>query len=273
MSRTVKDIMRPGVITCSTNLPIGQVTRRLVEHEVHALFVEDDQGTIVGLISDIDLLAGEWLFTDEDSLKVLQAVTAGELMSTPVHDVTVDATFSTTAARMAREHIHRLLVRENDKPVGVISVSDIVGGLAVQKVVQRTVQEVMSRAIVVCRLETTLPAVARGMCDRHSRAVVVVDSSGAPKGIITGLDLIRFAEDDNMVYKTAAEVMQVPITILPNASLREAADTMITHHIHRLLVVDPDEPDAMPLGLISTSDIMAEMAQPESIWQPRDRSN
>jgi hypothetical protein len=42
---------------------------------------------------------------------------------------------------------------------------------------------------------------------------------------------------------------------------------MIQYHIHRLLVVNPDQPDSMPLGLISTSDIVAEMAEPGSVWR------
>jgi hypothetical protein len=42
---------------------------------------------------------------------------------------------------------------------------------------------------------------------------------------------------------------------------------MIQRHIHRLLVVDPDRPHSLPLGLISTSDIVAEMAEQGSVWQ------
>jgi CBS domain-containing protein len=57
------------------------------------------------------------------------------------------------------------------------------------------------------------------------------------------------------------------IAIHPTASLREAINMMIQHHLHRLLVVNPDQPDSMPLGLISTSDIIAEMAEPGSVWQ------
>jgi len=32
-------------------------------------------------------------------------------------------------------------------------------------------------------------------------------------------------------------------------------------------VVDPDQPDAMPLGIISSFDIVAEMSRPGSVWQ------
>jgi CBS domain-containing protein len=61
--------------------------------------------------------------------------------------------------------------------------------------------------------------------------------------------------------------MHTALTIDINASLREAADKMIQNHHHRLVVMDTDDPDAFPLGVISTFDIVAEMANPDSVWQ------
>ncbi len=266
MERMVRDVMHVGVITCPTSTTLGELTRRLVEHSVHAVFVEDERGTIIGVISDIDLLTGEWLFTDEESLRVLKSVTAGDLMSSPAASVEADVAVQQAAVQMADQHLHRLLVTEAGKPVGVISVSDIVRSLGHQEVIQRTVEEVMSRAIVVCRIDTPLAAVARGMSERRSRSVIVVESSGAPKGVVTGLDLMRFVGDNGFEQKMAKDVMRAPITISPEASLREAADTMISHRIHRLVVVDSNQPETMPIGLISTSDIMIEMAQTGSTW-------
>jgi CBS domain-containing protein len=52
-----------------------------------------------------------------------------------------------------------------------------------------------------------------------------------------------------------------------HASLREAADLMIQHHHHRVIVIDKDDPDAFPLGIVSSFDIVAEMAKPGSVWQ------
>jgi len=259
-------MMHVGVITCPVSTTLGELTRLLVEHSVHAVFIEDERGSIVGVISDIDLLMGEWLFTDEESLRILKSVTARELMSSPVASVEAGVALQQVAVRMAEQHLHRLLVTEAGKPVGVISISDIVRSLGHQEVIRRTAEEVMSRAIVVCRLETPLAAVARGMSERHSRSVIVVESSGAPRGIITGLDLMRFVGDNGFEQKMARDVMRAPITISPEASLREAADTMISHRIHRLVVVDSNQPETMPIGLISTSDIMIEMAQSRSTW-------
>ena len=39
---------------------------------------------------------------------------------------------------------------------------------------------------------------------------------------------------------------------------------MLRLHVHRLLVLDPAAPKGMPLGLISTADIVVEMATPGS---------
>ena len=266
MEQTVRDVMHLGVITCPVSTTLGELTRLLVGHSVHAIFIEDKSGSIAGVISDIDLLTGEWLFTDEESLKILRSVTAGELMSSPVASVEADAALQRVAERMAEEHLHRLLVTEAGKPVGVISISDIVRSLGHQEVKRRTAEEVMSRAIVVCRLETPLTAVARGMSERRSRSVIVVDNRGATKGIITGLDLMRFVGDHGYEQKQARDIMHPPLTISPGTSLRDAADAMISHRIHRLVVVDSDQPDTMPIGLISTSDIMIEMAQNRSTW-------
>jgi CBS domain-containing protein len=50
-------------------------------------------------------------------------------------------------------------------------------------------------------------------------------------------------------------------------SLREAADMMINKHHHRVVVVDKNDPDSFPLGIVSSFDIVAEMARPGSVWQ------
>jgi CBS domain-containing protein len=66
---------------------------------------------------------------------------------------------------------------------------------------------------------------------------------------------------------TVRDIMHPPLTIDIHARLREAADVMIQNHYHRLVVIDHEDPQAFPLGIISSFDIVAEMAKPGSIWQ------
>ncbi len=268
MSRLVRDLMHPGVITCRTDSPLGQVAVLLYQHHVHALIVVDRDGRPLGIISDFDLLAGEWLSGDPESLEAMRGMTAGELMSTPVDTIEADITVKEAARFMREGDIHRLLVVDDGQPVGVVSISDLVASLAEAAPAGReTVADVMSDAMLVCRAKTPVLLAARAMTQAGWRSVLVVNAKGRPLGVVSGFDMLAFCEEKDCSEVTVADVMHPALTIHMTASLREAADMMIKNHHHRLIVVDPDEPEAVPLGIISSYDIITEMAQPGSVWQ------
>jgi CBS domain-containing protein len=268
MTKPVRELMHPGLITCTMDTPIGQAAMLLMRHRVHALAVTDRDGRPVGLLSDFDLLAGEWLSADRESLEAMRRMTAGELMSTPLNTIEAGSTASEAAQRMRREGFHRLIVTDNGRPLGVISISDLVAYLASQEPARRqTVSDVMSHAILVCREETPVREVARTMTDSRYRSVLVLDGAGRPRGVVSGWDLLDCLDGESPSERSAAQVMHPALTIHPQASLREAADRMIEHHYHRLVVVDPDRPEAVPLGILSSYDIVNEMARPGSVWQ------
>ena len=72
MTKLVRDLMHRGLITCRQNAALGQVAVLLTQHHVHALVVADRDGRPVGILSDYDLLAGEWLSADTDSLAAMR---------------------------------------------------------------------------------------------------------------------------------------------------------------------------------------------------------
>jgi len=268
MTRLVRDYMHPGLITCPAGASLGQVAVMLTHHHIHALIVVDRDNRPLGVITDFDLLAGEWLSADEDSLKAMRQMSAGELMSSPIDTIEVDAPVEEAARIMKEKVIRRLLVTESGKPVGVISVSDIIASIAESGSQKRdTVADVMSDAILVCRAKTPVLLAARAMTNAGWRSVLVVDAFGKPLGVVSGLDLLSYCDVDDCGEITVSEVMHPALTIHMSADLRQAADKMIENHHHRLIVVDENQPDAMPLGIISSFDIVAEMARPDSVWQ------
>jgi CBS domain-containing protein len=99
------------------------------------------------------------------------------------------------------------------------------------------------------------------------RSVLVVDARGKPQGVVSGKDLLPFVENNIDPKLTVTDIMHPALTIDINAPLREAASLMIQSHYHRLVVVDQQDPESFPLGIISSFDIVAEMAKPGSIWQ------
>jgi CBS domain-containing protein len=228
----------------------------------------DEDGNPLGIISDFDLLAGEWLSSDAKSFNTMRTLTASDLMSHPVDSVETNIALADAVHMLIDKDISRLLVTDQGKAIGVISISDFVASIAGSQNTKRgMVGDVMSDAILVCRGKTPLSVAARAMTSTGWRSVLVVDAKGKTLGVISGRDLVQFVGKDIDPQQTVRDIMHTALTIDINASLREAADKMIQNHHHRLVVMDTDDPDAFPLGVISTFDIVAEMANPDSVWQ------
>ena len=115
MIQTINDLMHKGLITCSPETSLGQVAALLTKHHVHALVVAeqpfdpalDRPDQSLGVISDFDLLAGEWLSVDEESLNTMRKLTARDLMTSPIESVELNTSVNETAKRMAEKGFHR----------------------------------------------------------------------------------------------------------------------------------------------------------------------
>lgn len=252
----VRELMTEGIFTCPANASPTDIAGLLVRQRVHAVFVLDDDGRPGGVVSDIDLIAGESPGGGDAGLAAMRDVTARQLMTAPVLTIDAGADVTDAAARLAEERIGRLLVVDDGRPVGVLSVSDVVAFIADRRRPRETLAQVMSYAIVVSQPDVSIAAAARAMTERRSRSIVVVDIAGRPVGVVTGHDLLRALGGERPL--TVADVMSDEIlSIAPDATLREAAERMLRHRVHRLVVVDPTPGGAAPIGLISTADIVA----------------
>ena len=269
MHQTVKDLMHQGLIICLPTTSLGKVATLLNVHQIHAIVVAEDPEKPLGIISDFDLLAGEWLSVDEKSLNIMRKMTASDLMTTPIETVDVNTPVSEAAERMDKKDIHRMLIMEAGKPVGILSISDLVAGIAAQEPLHReTVGDVTSKTFLVCREDTPIISAARTMTQAGWRSVIVVNAHGKLQGVITGHQLVHLAGnnvDEGLKVKDFMNRNLVTVDI--NASLQAAADLMIQNHRHRVVVIDKNDPESFPLGVISSFDIVAEMARPGSIWQ------
>jgi CBS domain-containing protein len=124
-SPTVEQVMTPDPITIRSDEPLSSAARLLEENEISGVPVVDENGALVGVLSESDLVrarATEHLWSRWPGLSVRH------LMHTPV--LTADRTMSLeeAAVMMERAHVHRLVVVGDDQqtPVGIISTSDIV---------------------------------------------------------------------------------------------------------------------------------------------------
>jgi CBS domain-containing protein len=123
--KTVSDLMHRGIIACKPETSMDEVVRIVIEKDVHAIIVMNDETQVLGIISHTDIIR----YFGKD----LSQRTAQEVMSHPVPDIEVDRPAELAAQQMLDNAGHHLLVveieKDERKPVGVISTTDLVKGM------------------------------------------------------------------------------------------------------------------------------------------------
>jgi len=138
MHSLVKDLMTPQVVTIGPATPFKEIVARLANHRVSAVPVVDDDGLVLGVVSEADLLLKEE-FPDPDADIPLfwtkrrrlerdraAATTARDLMSVAVVSIAPDATVAEAARRMHTAGVKRLpVLDEGGRLVGILSRADL----------------------------------------------------------------------------------------------------------------------------------------------------
>jgi CBS domain-containing protein len=139
MEPTVKDVMTPRVVSVTKDTSFRAMAVALREHRVSAFPVLDDDGKVIGLVSEADLLVKEALSSEPEGMPGMIAgllrskehykalgTTAGELMTSPAVTVTPDDTLKRAARLMYTRKVKRLpVVDANGRLVGIICRSDL----------------------------------------------------------------------------------------------------------------------------------------------------
>ena len=127
---TVADVMALDLIVVRADAPLEQAAELMDHHRVSGLPVVDSAGALVGVVSQTDLVRArstEYLWVNWPGLAVRH------LMTAPPITVTRSTPLSVAAARMERDHIHRLVVVADDDetiPIGILSTTDLVHDMA-----------------------------------------------------------------------------------------------------------------------------------------------
>ena len=177
MNAYVKDIMTTGVVTVRPDTPHQTVAAMLRQHRVSGFPVADDDGKVVGVVTETDLVAlvaGRY----HRGHRAAEQATAGDLMSHPAVTVGPDDPVKTAARLMRKQRLQRLPVVDRDgRLAGVVSRSDVLS------VFQRNDEEI--------RREVTQDVIADGFFTDPARFTVTVHNGivtleGAPGSAVLG---------------------------------------------------------------------------------------
>jgi CBS domain-containing protein len=144
-----------------------------------------------------------------------------------------------------------------------------------------TAADVMSRDLVLIAEHMSLRSAARLLSQAHVSGAPVIDSTGRCVGVLSATDFVRWAREGGRKHdrgpgpecvcadwqviephalpadSVATHMTRGPITAPTTATVRELARKMLEAHIHRVVIVDDDD----PVGIVSSTDILSVLSQ------------
>ncbi len=146
----VGEIMTEPVITVSKDRTLEEVAHIMLKSKVGGLPVVDNEGKIVGLVTESDFSAkehaipfsrnyapqlfGEWMSKEgiNKAYEAARSIEVQEVMSKPAITIGEDDTVAEAVRRMLERRVHRLPVVRDGIPIGIVSRHDLLK-MVVQK--------------------------------------------------------------------------------------------------------------------------------------------
>ncbi len=115
-----KDIMTKDVITAKTDTPIINVLELIAEHNISGLPVVEDDMTLVGIVSEKDVLS---LFYDN---KNGEEIIVNDFMTQPPLFFDENESLSDVCDFLRKNVFRRVPITSEGKLVGIISIRDVI---------------------------------------------------------------------------------------------------------------------------------------------------
>ncbi|WP_292950741.1 MULTISPECIES: EAL domain-containing protein [unclassified Neptuniibacter] len=194
-SLLLSDVMSQPVLTVSPNLGYGAAYQLMSEHRVRHLVVVDDDGTLIGLVSEGDFLHHMGM----EYLVELKKVEGS--MTQHVHTRDCSVSFQEVLSLMNTQRISCVVLTKDKKPVGILTERDMVK-LASQdaSVSDLSVSEQMTSPLHTVGGEMPLQLASRLMERNRIRRLVVVDCHGRLSGILTRHDIAKALQGSYIEY-------------------------------------------------------------------------
>lgn len=144
----VRDVMRTDLVLIKKDATYKEVAKTLYDHKISGAPVVDDNGKLVGIISEKDLFkvlypyyktfyATPQAYADlenrENKAQEVQDHPIGDYMSKEVVIISPDEPIMSAGATMLARHMHRLPVVEDGKLIGMVSRKSIYRAILQQK--------------------------------------------------------------------------------------------------------------------------------------------
>lgn len=217
---TVGDVMTRSVVSVRSWTPLKEVAQLLIERRISGVPVVDDDGTLLGVVSEGDFLMKEQgaqairhrplarIFGESresrSRLAKIGAVTAGEAMTAPALTIASGRHIAEAAALMTARSVNRLPVVDDGRLVGIVTRADLVRAyVRSDDELAATIRgDVLLRILWLDPAQFTVVvkdgvASVSGRVERRSTAEMIEQAVGMVPGIVDVLPELTWAMDDS----------------------------------------------------------------------------
>lgn len=213
----ISELMTGDVLTIGPGASLKEAARRMLEAGISGLPVTDDDGNLVGMITEADFVTGEAerrperragllrFFVGEHEVATRER-SVGDVMTRTVVVVDPTADHAEAARLMQRERVKRLPVVDHGRLVGLVSRSDMLRAFVRPdaEIIDEIRQHVMRQVLWIDPDKVTVDCVdgnvvLRGKLETRSDAGLVVELTKRLDGVASVADHLDWDIDNTKV--------------------------------------------------------------------------
>lgn len=226
----VRTLMSGELVSVGPTATVAEITALLEKRDISAVPVVEPNGALRGIVSMADILRAS-----SDAAATPIAI---HVLRTPVITVSADAPLKEAAQKMAEHRIHRLIVCEGERAIGVLSTRDAMKAIVEARVLA-PVRDVTTTPVEALDVGETVDAALAKLERANVRGLVVVDEEW-PVGVFTQLEALRARALPASLRGGPVENVMSYETICMDAAtpLYRVASQARALRVRRILVVD-----------------------------------
>jgi CBS domain-containing protein len=182
-----------------------------------------------------------------------------EIMSSPVYVVSPDETVARARNLMLRHKIGRLVLIENNKPIGIVTKKDISRRLNQAEPQWRRrpidhipIRQVMTESLITIYPDATPRLLAELMVENNIGGLPVVNNKNEVIGIVTKWDMIRYFSELPLEKKVKDMNIEPAIIVHRHHTISHILNELDANSSDRAVVLEDND---RPVGIITSSNL------------------
>ena len=248
----IKEVFTNELLCCDEQTSLYDAVAKMRANRVSSIFITQDDN-IVGIWTESDCVKLD--FNDKNfTQRAIRTV-----MTTPVQRIAIDKTLSEATVKFHQLGIrHLLVVDDQGKPCGVVSLSDIVRSQGLDHYLHfRPIEQHYDANVMILDSEECVSVVIATMREHKLTAVLIYNKALDEYGIITQRDIAYIILNPDWRQPCWQLASYPMLATTPKDSLFDAYRLMTVNSIRHLVVKCPDTEQV--IGLLALKNVLTEI--------------